>query len=83
MSVRRTGAQRISFILNIFMVLAYGLGGIALFFWKIPSIPDQNRKIASGITGGGGGVDLSIGGGSARVIDSVIAFSLEITTLLI
>lgn len=49
MSVRRTGAQRISFILNIFMVLAYGLGGIALFFWKIPSIPDQNRKIASGI----------------------------------
>lgn len=49
MSVRRTQGQRIAVILNIFMVLAYGLGGIALFFWKIPSIPDQNRKIASGV----------------------------------
>ncbi len=49
MSVQRTGGQKIVVILNIFMVLAYGLGGIALFFWKLPSIPDYNRKVASGI----------------------------------
>jgi len=49
MAVRRTRAERIAFLLNLFMVLAYALGGIALYFWKFPSIPDQNRKIASGI----------------------------------
>jgi len=31
------------------MILAYAFGGIALFFWKLPSVPDQNRKIASGV----------------------------------
>jgi len=49
MLVRRTAAEGVSFKRNIFMILAYAFGGIALFFWKLPSVPDQNRKIASGV----------------------------------
>ena len=49
MPVRRTAAERVSFILNIFMILAYAFGGIALFFWKLPSVPDNNRKIAAAV----------------------------------
>ncbi len=49
MPVRRTAAERVSFLLNIFMILAYAFGGVALFFWKLPSVPDHNRKIAAGV----------------------------------
>jgi hypothetical protein len=49
MHVRRTSSERVSFMLNVFMVLAYALGGAALFFWKLPAVPDQNRKILSGV----------------------------------
>lgn len=49
MQKQKTGGERISVILNVFMILAYALGGVALFFWKIPAIPDQNRKILAGV----------------------------------
>ncbi len=49
MPVRRSSGERISFILNAFMVLAYALGGVALYFWNLPGVPEQNRKIASAV----------------------------------
>lgn len=45
----RTDQERINFVLNVFMILVYGLAGIALFFWNGLMIPEQNRKILSGV----------------------------------
>ena len=49
MPKRRSSAERVSFVLNSFMILAYGLAGVALYFWRMPSISDSNRKVLSGV----------------------------------
>jgi hypothetical protein len=49
MPVRKSGGERISFLLNLFMVFAYASGGVALFFWNLPGIPEKNRKILSAV----------------------------------
>jgi hypothetical protein len=41
--------RRLYFLLNMAMVIMYAIGGIVLFFWHIPSIPDSNRYILSGV----------------------------------
>jgi hypothetical protein len=40
---------RFYYILNMFMILMYALGGIVLFFWKMPNLPATNRYIISGV----------------------------------
>lgn len=49
MPKRRSSAERISFVLNLFMIFAYGLGGVAIYFWRMPSIPDRSREVFSGV----------------------------------
>ncbi len=40
---------RISIILNLVMVSMYAVGGIILFFWPMPSLPDTNRYIIASV----------------------------------
>ena len=49
MPVRRSSSERVTFILNAFMILAYALGGVALYFWNMPGLPEKNRKIVSAV----------------------------------
>lgn len=49
MAHRRTTARgRFSYIINLFMVMMYAMGGIILLFWKMPGLPDTNRYIIAG-----------------------------------
>ena len=58
---------------NIIMIALYTVSGVLLLFIvRFESLPALNTKmIGGGITGGGGGVALSIDGGSASEISSL------------
>lgn len=40
---------RFSIIINLVMVSMYAIGGIILFFWHMPSLPDTNRYIIASV----------------------------------
>ncbi len=42
-------SEQLYLILNIIMVLIYGLSGVALYFWQTPNVPGSTRKLFSGI----------------------------------
>lgn len=49
MAKRSAKGATFYFILNLFMILMYGCGGVILYFWKFPQIPDSSRKIFAGV----------------------------------